>query len=221
MDTKTLAIALFILGSSASVTAWARYEQDIGRVDYGSAFTKPHYSEGFLERDFFTVGDATNDIIAGVSGDGTSGGRETLTESEHAELISRGAIVIPKGEDNTFQTTAELGGVGIAFGFDLGPAEVLLTERDALAIGLDPDHLIERVDIAIEMYPERTTSAGVTKFPDIALAAVILTDPFVFVVGDELERSVLGRTFLERFDDYQFKANAIILYPEGVAREPE
>ena len=62
--------------------------------------------------------------------------------NSRAAVVDAGVIDVPRAADGHFHLTLELNGTPVAFVVDTGATDIVLSQRDAGRIGLEPDELI-------------------------------------------------------------------------------
>ncbi len=124
-------------------------------------------------------------------------------------VVAGGARVeIPRGFDGHYHVTLEANGVPVDFVVDTGATDIVLTHADAARIGIDTARLayIGRADTANGQV--RTAPAVIG-----ALALGGQTDRNVKAVVNEgdMEGSLLGMRYLQRFSRLEISGNRMIL----------
>ncbi len=118
------------------------------------------------------------------------------------------AAVLRREADGHYWALATIGRSHAKFMIDTGASTVALTYEDARRLGLDPDNLDFRWNIA--------TAGGQTKgasvlLPSIRIGNVEVENVEAMVLGPELEQSLLGMTFLSELYSYEFRQNSLII----------
>lgn len=125
-------------------------------------------------------------------------------------LSDGSAISVPRGPGGHYFLTVNVEGTPIDFIVDTGATDVVLTMQDARAAGLDPDSLAF-------LGSARTANGSVrTAFTTVDFMSVgpVRYDKVqVAVNGGEMEESLLGMSFLSRFDRIEISGNELILRP--------
>lgn len=121
-----------------------------------------------------------------------------------------GVITAPREADGHYHLTLEISGTPVEFVVDTGATQIVLNSRDAKRIGFDTDRLI---------YDGRASTAN----GDVRTASVTLEDVSVeglaqgnfraTVNEGELDTSLLGMRFLERFSRVEISGDKLILEP--------
>ena len=119
-----------------------------------------------------------------------------------------GSIIIPKDLDGHFYLTLTINNQEIDFLVDTGASDVVLTRQDASRVGFDPDRL--------EYWSIANTANGTVRLATIRLGTVRFGDLVdknirASVTEASMEKSLLGMTYLSRFNTIEIKKNEMIL----------
>lgn len=124
-------------------------------------------------------------------------------------VATDGALVeLPRHTDGHYYLTAEVNGAPVVFVVDTGATDIVLTRRDAEAAGLEPDDLayVGRARTAngeVRTAPVRLDSVKVGTIRDTDIVAVVNS-------GD-LDQSLLGMSYLQRYSSVQITDGKLIL----------
>ncbi len=121
-----------------------------------------------------------------------------------------GAIAFPVASDGHFRVEAKVDGVAIRFLVDTGASDVILTRRDAERLGYRPDRLAFTL--------RYSTANGTVRGAPIVLKSmevgpIRLDEVRASVSEAELERSLLGMSFLGRLGAFEVREGTLILRP--------
>ena len=110
--------------------------------------------------------------------------------------LGSGMISVPRQSDGHYYLTLALNGESIRFVVDTGATDMVLSLEDARSIGLDPDSL--------NFIGTANTANGQVRTAPVRLDTVRLgditdTDVFASVNGGEMDGSLLGMRYLERW----------------------
>ena len=125
-----------------------------------------------------------------------------------AVSFGEGRIEVPRDSGGHFLATLEVQGVPVAFIVDTGATDIVLSRGDARRLGLDPDQLV---------YSGRARTAnGIVRTARIELEEITFgdfTDSAVraWVNEGELDISLLGMSYLERFERVEIARDRLIL----------
>ncbi|MGY6411224.1 MAG: retropepsin-like aspartic protease family protein [Alkalilacustris sp.] len=134
--------------------------------------------------------------------------REDVLPQARLVSFGEGTITVPRDAGGHFLATLEVQGVPIEFVVDTGATDVVLSQADARRLGLDPDQLV---------YSGRARTAnGVVRTARITLEGVTFggftdNDVRAWVNEGELDLSLLGMSYLERFERVEIARDRLIL----------
>lgn len=133
--------------------------------------------------------------------------KDTLIPPNQA--FTRGeTIVLPRANDGHYYLTLDVNNVPVGFVVDTGASQIVLSQQDAMRIGIDPSDLA--------YLGSANTANGEVRTAAVRLDTVTLdglTDRDVrAVVNDgEMDGSLLGMTYLGRFESITIKNNELVL----------
>lgn len=128
----------------------------------------------------------------------------------NAVVSDEGRIEIPRGMDGHYHISVEINGTPVPFIVDTGASDIVLTKRDARRVGLDPDAL-PYVGRAMTANGEvRTAPVTLT---EVRLGGVVDRNLPARVNGGEMDTSLLGMSYLQRFSQITIAGNRLILTP--------
>lgn len=117
-------------------------------------------------------------------------------------------IEIPRSSDRHFNLTMRLNGEPIDFVVDTGATEMVLSLDDARRAGLDPDEL---AFVGSARTANGTVSTAWTTVDEVAIGPVTFNNVRVAVNAGEMRGSLLGMSFLDRFDRVEIQGNRLRL----------
>lgn len=133
--------------------------------------------------------------------------RQTVMPRQ-AVFSDQGRIEVPRSPDGHYYLTLEVNGHPTRFVVDTGASSIVLLEEDARAAGIDPERL-------------RYSGTAMTANGAVRTARVVLdeigldgmTDRRVtaFVNEGEMAESLLGMSYLQRFDRLEITGGRLIL----------
>ncbi|WP_300514357.1 TIGR02281 family clan AA aspartic protease [Aliiroseovarius sp.] len=123
-------------------------------------------------------------------------------------LTSSGQIEVPRGLGGHFYLVLRLNGEPVEFIVDTGASDVVLSRQDALRAGIDLNSLayLGRAYTAngeVRTAPARIDTVELGNFTDHDLRVV--------VNEGEMEGSLLGMTYLRRFESLEIRGDRLIL----------
>ncbi len=128
--------------------------------------------------------------------------------SRQAVIGPAGQLVIPRAWDGHYYVTARVSGVPVRFVVDTGATNVVLSQRDARRVGIDPRQLV---------YMGRAQTAnGMVRTARVTLHDVMLgrfTVPRVTANVNEgrMGTSLMGMSFLQDFGKIEITRNRMTL----------
>lgn len=140
------------------------------------------------------------------------GQRDTLEREffpREAYQTSDGAIALRKAENGSFVTTVEINGSPTFMIVDTGASDVFLTQDDARRAGLNPEALSYTGSAATANGVVRTAPVTLQTF---TLAGRVDRDVTASVNQGDLSVSLLGMSYLNRFDRIEIQGDQLLLY---------
>jgi aspartyl protease family protein len=127
---------------------------------------------------------------------------------QQAVLADESAIVVPRSSDGHFHLTLMLNGEPVEFLVDTGATDMVLSLADARRAGLDPDNL---AFLGTARTANGTVKTAFTTIDQVSLGPVRLGNVRAAVNGGEMRGSLLGMSFLNRFDRLEIADNTLRL----------
>jgi aspartyl protease family protein len=123
-------------------------------------------------------------------------------------VIGQGIIEVPRGFDGHYHLTLDLNSVPVNFIVDTGASDVVLTREDALRVGLNLDDLIFS---GIANTANGTVTTADARIARVQLGDITDQNISVSVNGGEMDGSLLGMTYLQRFQKIEIAGGKLIL----------
>lgn len=123
-------------------------------------------------------------------------------------IAEDGRVELPQAPDGHYYVTLEVNGTPVRFMVDTGASGTVLTRRDAERAGLAEGDLV--------YYSEAMTANGPVRTAPVRLDSVAL-GPFVdanvpaYVNEGEMAQSLLGMSYLQRFDRLEITRGQLVL----------
>lgn len=114
-----------------------------------------------------------------------------------ARFDATGRVEIPRGRDGHYHLTLQVNGVPVAFVVDTGASDVVLSREDAQRVGLDPTSLRFSGRAATA---NGVVSTAPVRLDQVALGTMVDRNIPAQVSGGEMFGSLLGMSYLSRFD---------------------
>lgn len=118
------------------------------------------------------------------------------------------AIEVPRSSDRHFNLTMQLNGAPIDFVVDTGATEMVLSLEDARRAGLDPDRL---AFVGSARTANGTVSTAWTTIDEVAIGPVTFENVRVAVNAGDMRGSLLGMSFLDRFNRVEIQGDRLRL----------
>ncbi len=130
------------------------------------------------------------------------------TVSPRQAVIDADTIEVPRGRDGHYYLTLEVNDVPVIFVVDTGATDIVLSQRDARSIGLDPDELA--------YLGTAQTANGIVRTAPVRLETVVLGDiedrNLRAVVNEgQIDASLLGMGYLGLFSRIEIADGRLIL----------
>lgn len=123
-------------------------------------------------------------------------------------VAESGRVEVPRAFDGHYYLTLTLDGTPVDFVVDTGASEIVLSREDAARIGLDPERLAYSGIAMTANGQVRTARASVG---EVALGPIRDRDVSVAITDGEMPGSLLGMTYLQRFDRIEISDGRLIL----------
>ncbi|WP_226621694.1 TIGR02281 family clan AA aspartic protease [Alloyangia pacifica] len=133
--------------------------------------------------------------------------RHTVTPQQSV-FADQGRVELPRAPDGHYYLTLQINGTPVDFVVDTGASGMVLTREDARRIGIDPAELAfhssaRTANGAVQTAPVRLDTVTLGRFEDRNLPA--------YVNGGEMDKSLLGMTYLQRFDRLEISGGRMVL----------
>lgn len=119
-----------------------------------------------------------------------------------------GRIEVPRSIDGHYYLTLDVNGVETQFVVDTGATDLVLTQEDARRVGLDPGRLAYTGSAGTANGVVRTARVSLD---DVAIGPVRDRNVVAVVNQGEMETSLLGMRYLNRFDRLEIADGRLVL----------
>lgn len=121
-----------------------------------------------------------------------------------------GQIVVPQSMDGHYYVTMGIDGTPVRFVIDTGASDLVLSLQDAQRVGIDTRQLayLGQADTA-----NGTVSTAPVRLKTVSIEGVTAHDVRASVNGGQMDGSLLGMSFLNRFHSMQFERGKLVLTP--------
>ena len=127
---------------------------------------------------------------------------------QQAVFSDSGRVELPRHRDGHYYMTLDINGTPVDFVVDTGASEIVLTKEDATRAGLDVDRL--------QYYGRANTANGEVRtapvrLEEISVAGIRDRDVPAFVNEGEMFQSLLGMSYLNRWDRIEIADGKLVL----------
>lgn len=120
-----------------------------------------------------------------------------------------GTVAVMAGSNGHFEVEALVNGTNVRFLADTGASVVVLTEEDALRIGIDLDQLRYAVPVQTA---NGSTTAALVHLENVSVGTIEVDNVRALVARpDQLATSLLGMSFLSRLSSFQIRGDQLVL----------
>jgi len=123
-------------------------------------------------------------------------------------VMAEGEVVVPRSRDGHYHLTLQVNNQPVDFIVDTGATQVVLSQRDAKRIGIDP--------ATLDYFGSAQTANGVVRTAPVVLDEVVLAGVIDRKVGavvnaGAMDTSLLGMTYLGLYDRIEIANNELVL----------
>ena len=123
-------------------------------------------------------------------------------------MVEAGRIEIPRADDGHYYLSATVNGAPLRFVVDTGATEIVLSRDDARAAGIDPLTLVYtgRANTA-----NGTVATAPVRLATLSVDGIEDRDVRAWVNDGEMDISLLGMRYLERYSSIEIRGGKLIL----------
>lgn len=132
--------------------------------------------------------------------------RQTL--QPHQAQNTQGQISVPRARDGHYYLTLTINNQPVTFMVDTGATDVVLTRSDAARVGLN---LADLAYNGHAMTANGKVRTAMVRLDTVALGSITDRDMIAWVNQGDLDQSLLGMTYLQRFSHIEISNSALIL----------
>lgn len=137
------------------------------------------------------------------------GVREELRlPSQTVASVTPGRIEVPRAPDGHYYLEVEVQGTPVRFMVDTGATDVVLSQADARRIGIDPDTLRFT---GVARTANGTVRTARVRLAEVALGDIRDRDVRAWVNEGQLDISLLGMSYLDRFARIEIERGRLVL----------
>ena len=130
------------------------------------------------------------------------------TVTPRQSVVDGTTIVLPRSRDGHYYLTLDINNVPVQFVVDTGATQVVLTQKDAKRIGLNPLTLSY---LGIANTANGTVRTAAVLLETVSLGTMKDTRVRAVVNDGQMNGSLLGMTYLSKFDSITIKNGELIL----------
>lgn len=124
------------------------------------------------------------------------------------QFSEEGAVTVPRERDGHYYIRLQINDAPVDFVVDTGASDIVLTKSDAEKAGLDPENL-NYLNRAFTANGEVHTAA--VRLDTVAIGPHQDRDVYAVVNGGEMEKSLLGMGYLQRWGKIEISAGKMTL----------
>ncbi|MBO6601859.1 MULTISPECIES: retropepsin-like aspartic protease family protein [Paracoccaceae] len=120
-----------------------------------------------------------------------------------------GAVIeVPRAPDGHYYLMLDINETPVRFVVDTGASDMVLTRQDAVRVGVDMDRLVFS---GRAMTANGLVETAPVRLDQVALGGVVETDVPAVVNSGAMAESLLGMTYLNRFDRIEITGGELVL----------
>lgn len=146
--------------------------------------------------------------VGGIAAAGLWGDISRDFTPRQSAVFDGARIEVPQGLNGHYSLTLKVNGVDVDFLVDTGATQVVLTREDAARVGLDPEKLAF-INTAFTANGEVRTAP--VRLDTMELGDIRDTRVRASVTEGEMNGSLLGMTYLSRFESIEIRRGLLVL----------
>lgn len=143
-----------------------------------------------------------------IAGYGLWGDIRSTVLPQQSVIGDAGQIEVPRSNDGHYYLTLDVNSVPVSFLVDTGATDVVLNAADARRAGIDPDTLAYLGRANTANGEVRTASVWLDT---ISLGPITDANVRVWVNQGELDQSLLGMSYLQRWSSIEIRSGSLVL----------
>lgn len=124
------------------------------------------------------------------------------------QSTAHGQIEVPRARDGHYYLTLTINDEPVRFVVDTGASQVVLTQKDAARVGLDPSGLAY---LGTAMTANGEVRIAPVRLARVDLGGVVDSNLPAAVNGGEMDESLLGMSYLQRWDRIEITGDRLVL----------
>ena len=125
-----------------------------------------------------------------------------------AVFEDEGRVVVPRSPDGHYYLTLDINGAPVDFVVDTGASGVVLSKADAARAGLPMDDLVY---LGRAMTANGEVRTAPVRLDSMGLSGIVDRNVPAFVNDGEMDQSLLGMTYLQRWEKIEISQGELVL----------
>ncbi|OUS37562.1 aspartyl protease [Rhodobacterales bacterium 56_14_T64] len=147
-------------------------------------------------------------FLGAIAGYGLWDDIRSTVRPQQSVIANTGQIEVPRSTDGHYYLTLDVNDAPITFLIDTGATDVVLNADDARKAGIDPDSLAYLGRANTANGEVRTASVWLDS---VSLGAITDNNIRVWVNQGELDQSLLGMSYLQRWSSIEIRNGSLLL----------
>ncbi len=136
------------------------------------------------------------------------GVRDQVAGPSQTVAIDTGRVEVPRSADGHYYLRLEVNGAPVRFVVDTGATDIVLSRADAARVGIDLDALNFT---GVARTANGTVRTARVRLDEVSLDGITDRNVTAWVNEGELDISLLGMSYLSRFDRIEIERNRLVL----------
>jgi aspartyl protease family protein len=135
--------------------------------------------------------------------------RSAMVPSQQALLTPEGrSVSVRRANNGHYYLTLEINGVPVPFTVDTGATDLVLSQDDARAVGVEPDELAY---LGLAGTANGTVRTARVTLDEVALEGIVDRNVAAVVTDGDLDGSLMGMSYLRNFSRLEIADGELIL----------
>jgi len=132
------------------------------------------------------------------------------TVAPRQSMTATGSLQVPQSGDGHYRVTLDVNGQPVRFVVDTGASDMVLSQQDARAVGINPDTLAY---LGTAYTANGTVPMARVVLDSVAFGPAVERDVGASVNGGDMFGSLLGMSYLSRFGKISIENGVLTLTP--------
>lgn len=147
-------------------------------------------------------------FLGAIAAYGMWGDIRQIVAPQQAVFTDESRVVVPRSRDGHYHLLLEVNGMPVEFVVDTGASGVVLSQRDADRVGLDPQNLVY---VGRAMTANGEVRTAPVRLDSMALGGIVDRNIPAWVNEGALHTSLLGMAYLQRWTRIEIAQDQLIL----------